>query len=120
LRYLNYTRFGFKNEIHSVRHALAILGDREVRCWVQLIAPVGAGQKTSDLVLCALVRARFGQLVTPLTRHGQADLLLLGPLFMLDVMLEMPMSDIVKKILLDSEAKAVLRGGPIYCARFTS
>jgi len=68
---------------------------------------VGAGQKTSDLVLCALVRARFGELVTPLTRHGQSDLLLLGPLSMLDVMLEMPMSDIVKKILLDSEAKAV-------------
>ncbi|MGA7321967.1 MAG: HDOD domain-containing protein [Candidatus Sulfotelmatobacter sp.] len=29
LRYMNSPRFGFRNEIHSVSHALAILGDRE-------------------------------------------------------------------------------------------
>jgi c-di-GMP-related signal transduction protein len=111
LRYMNSARFGFKSEIHSVRHALAILGDREVRRWVRLIAAVGAGQdKTSDLVLCALVRARFGELLTPLVPHGESDLFLLGLLSMLDVMLEMPISDILEKIPLDSETKAVLRG----------
>lgn len=111
LRYMNSARFGFKNEIHSVRHALAILGDREVRRWVRLIAAVGAGQeKSSDLVLCALVRARFGELLSPLAKHGESDLFLLGLLSMLDVMLEMPMSDILEKIPLDSETKAVLRG----------
>jgi EAL and modified HD-GYP domain-containing signal transduction protein len=113
LRYMNSARFGFKNEIHSVRHALAILGDREVRRWVRLIATVGAGQdKTSDLVLCALVRARFGELISPLVRHGESDLFLLGLLSMLDVMLEMPMSEILEKIPLDSETKAVLRAEP--------
>ncbi|MGA7399218.1 MAG: HDOD domain-containing protein [Candidatus Sulfotelmatobacter sp.] len=113
LRYMNSARFGFRNEIHSVRHALAILGDREVRRWVRLIATVGACQdKTSDLVLCALVRARFGELLAPLARHGDSDLFLLGLLSMLDVMLELPMSEILKKIPLDSETKAVLRGEP--------
>ncbi len=113
LRYMNSAKFGFKNEIHSVRHALSILGDREVRRWVQLIATVGAGQdKTSDHVLCALVRAHFGELLAPLTRHGESDLFLLGLLSMLDVMLEMPMSEILQKIPLDSEIKAVLRGEP--------
>ena len=113
LRYMNSARFGFGNEIHSVRHALAILGDREVRRWVRLIATVGACQdKTSDLVLCALVRARFGELLTPLVRHGESDLFLLGLLSMLDVMLEMPMSAVLEKIPLDSETKAVLRGEP--------
>jgi c-di-GMP-related signal transduction protein len=111
LRYMNSARFGFRNEIHSVRHALSILGDSEVRRWVRLIATVGAGQdKTSDLVLCALVRARFGELLSPLTRHGESDLFLLGLLSMLDVMLEMPMSEILEKIPLDAETKAVLRG----------
>jgi len=111
LRYVNSARFGFRNEIHSVRHALSILGDREVRRWVRLIATVGAGQdKTSDLVLCALVRARFGELLSPFTRHGESDLFLLGLLSMLDVMLEMPMSEILEKIPLDAETKAVLRG----------
>jgi c-di-GMP-related signal transduction protein len=113
LRYMNSAKFGFGSEIHSVRHALAILGDREVRRWVRLIATIGAGQdKTSDLVLCALVRARFGELLAPLTPHGESDLFLLGLLSMLDVMLETPMSEILEKIPLDSETKAVLRGEP--------
>jgi EAL and modified HD-GYP domain-containing signal transduction protein len=111
LRYMNSARFGFRNEIHSVRHALAILGDSEVRRWVRLIATVGAGQdKSSDLVLCALVRARFGELLSPSTRHGDSDLFLLGLLSMLDVMLEMPMAEILEKIPLDAETKMVLRG----------
>jgi EAL and modified HD-GYP domain-containing signal transduction protein len=45
-------------------------------------------------------------------RHGESDLFLLGLLSMLDVILEMPMSDIMEKIPLDSETKAVLRGEP--------
>ena len=113
LRYMNSARFGFRSEIHSVRHALAILGDREVRRWVRLVAIVGAGQdKTSDLVLCALVRGRFAELLGPHVPHGEADLFLLGLLSMLDVMLGMPMSEILTKIPLDSEAKAVLLGKP--------
>lgn len=113
LRYMNSARFGFRSEIHSVRHALSILGEQEVRRWVRLIAIVGAGHdKTSDLVLCALVRARFGELLGPLVPHGEADLFLLGLLSMLDVMLGMPMSEILEKIPLDAETKAVLLGKP--------
>jgi len=113
LRYMNSARFGFKAEIHSVRHALAILGDNEVRRWVRLIAIVGAGQdKTSDLVLSALVRGRFGELLAPHVAHGESDLFLLGLLSMLDVMFGMPMSEILEKIPLDAETKAVLLGKP--------
>jgi c-di-GMP-related signal transduction protein len=113
LRYMNSAHFALRMEVHSVRHALSILGDREVRRWVRLIAVVGAGQdKSSDLVLCALVRARFGELLSPLARHGESDLFLLGLLSMLDVLLETPIADILEKIPVDSETKAVLRGDP--------
>jgi c-di-GMP-related signal transduction protein len=113
LRYMNSAKFGFGSEIHSVRHALSILGEREVRRWVRLIATVGAAQgKTSDLVLCALVRARFGELLSPLVNHGESDLFLLGLLSLLDVMLEMPMSEVLEKIPLDAETKAVLNAQP--------
>jgi c-di-GMP-related signal transduction protein len=113
LRYMNSARFGFKSEIHSVRHALTILGDTEVRRWVGLIATVGAAQdKCSDLVLCALVRGRFGELLSPLVPHGESDLFLMGLLSMLDVILEMPVSAIMDKIPLDGETKAALRGEP--------
>jgi c-di-GMP-related signal transduction protein len=113
LRYLNSPIFGLKNEVHSVRHALSMLGEREVRRWVRLVAAVGAGQeKTSDLVLSALVRARFGELLQPLVPHGDSDLFLLGLLSMLDAMLEMPMSDVLDLVPIDHETKAVLLGKP--------
>jgi c-di-GMP-related signal transduction protein len=113
LRYLNSPVFGLRNEIRSVRHALSMMGEREVRRWVRLVAAVGAGQeKTSDLVLSALVRARFGELLQPLVPHGDSDLFLLGLLSLLDAMLEMPMSDVLDRVPLDHETKAVLLGKP--------
>ena len=113
LRYLNSAVFGFKTEIHSVRHALTILGERDVRKWVRLVAAVGAGQdKTSDLVLSALVRGRFGELLGPLVPHGESDLFLLGLLSLIDVMLEMPMSEVLERIRLDAATKAALLGQP--------
>ena len=44
LRYLNSAAFGFTHEIHSLRHALGLLGEREIRRWVRLVATLGAGQ----------------------------------------------------------------------------
>ncbi len=111
LRYLNSSIFGFKNEIHSVRHALSILGERELRRWVRLVAAVGAGEeKTTDLVLSALVRGRFGDLLAPHVAHGESDLFLLGLLSLIDAMLEMPMPEVLEKIPLDRETKSVLLG----------
>jgi EAL and modified HD-GYP domain-containing signal transduction protein len=111
LRYLNSAAFAFRSEIHSVRHALSILGERDLRRWVRLVAAVGAGQeKTSDLVLSALVRGRFGELLSPQVPHGESDLFLLGLLSLIDAMLEMPMADILDRISLDHATKSVLLG----------
>jgi len=112
LRYLNSAAFGFSNEIHSVRHALAILGEREVRRWIRLVATLGAGQgKSSELVLSAMVRARFCELLSPKIPHGDSDLFLMGLLSMMDVILELSMSQVLDNIPIDQETKSVLLGG---------
>ncbi|MBZ5685027.1 MAG: HDOD domain-containing protein [Acidobacteriia bacterium] len=113
LRYLNSAVFAFKKEIHSVRHALSLLGERDLRRWVRLIAAVGAGQdKTSDLVLSALVRGRFCELLAPKVAHGESDLFLMGLLSLIDAMLETPMQAVLEKIPLDAATNAVLLGQP--------
>ena len=77
------------------------------------VAAVGAGQeKTSDLVLSALVRGRFGELLAPRVQHGESDLFLLGLLSLIDAMMEMPMAEVLEKIPLDHATKAVLIGQP--------
>ncbi len=120
LRYLNSPVFGFGSEIHSVRHALSILGERELRRWVRLVVTlVAAKDRCSELVLSALVRARFCELLSPKIQHGESDLFLLGLLSMIDVILEIPMADVLEQVPIDRETKAVLLGGasrlrPVY------
>ena len=112
LRYLNSASFGFATEIHSVRHALSILGEREVRRWIRLVATLGAGQgKTSELVLSAMVRARFCEVLSPKIPHGDSDLFLMGLLSLMDTILEIPMSQMLDNIPIDQETKSVLLGG---------
>ncbi len=112
LRYLNSAVFGFSSEIHSVRHALSILGEREVRRWIRLVATLGAGQeRSSEMVISALVRARFCELLSPKINHGDSDLFLMGLLSLMDAILEIPIADVVSKIALDQETRSVLLGG---------
>lgn len=113
LRYLNSAAFGFRSEIKSIRHALAILGEREVRRWLRLVATLSAAQgKSSDLVLSALVRARFCELLAPKVKHGDSDLFLVGMISMMDAILEIPMGVVLEGISLDHETKSVLLGQP--------
>jgi len=120
LRYLNSAAFGFRTEIKSIRHALAILGEREVRRWLRLVATLSAGQnKPSDLVLSALVRARFCELLSANVKHGESDLFLMGLLSLMDAILELPMGVVLEGISVDSETKNVLLGqdsllSPVY------
>ncbi|HEX4001917.1 MAG TPA: EAL domain-containing protein [Candidatus Acidoferrales bacterium] len=109
LRYLNSSRFGLSGEVHSVGHALMLLGDRETRRWLHLVATLAAGKsKTSALILAALVRARFCELLG--TKSGQAgsDLFLVGLLSLMDAILDTPMAEILKNVSLDAPCKAAL------------
>ncbi len=112
LRYLNSAAFAFGSEIHSVKHGLSLLGERQVRRWVRLVATLGAAQqKSTELVLMALARARFCELLSPKVSHGDSDLFLLGLLSLIDVMLEVPMATLLEQVPVDQETKAVLLGG---------
>jgi c-di-GMP-related signal transduction protein len=113
LRYMNSAAFGFAAEIHSVRHAFSILGEQEVRRWIRLVATMGAGQdKTSDLVLAALVRARFCELCAPKLQHGNSDLFLMGMLSMMDTILQISMRQVLDQVPVDQQTKALLLGAP--------
>ena len=111
LRYLNSAAFSFATEIQSIRHALAILGERELRRWIRLVATLGAGEnRPSELVLSALVRAHYCELLAPKVKYHDSDPFLLGLLSLMDAILEMPMASILEQVSVDKETKATLLG----------
>ncbi len=111
LRYLNSPAFGLGNEIRSVRHALALLGEREVCRWVRLVTTLSAGQdKSSELVTSALIRARFCELLSIRIPHTGSDLFLMGLMSLMDAILEIPMEKVLEHVALDQESKAALLG----------
>jgi EAL and modified HD-GYP domain-containing signal transduction protein len=101
-----------RNEVHSIRHALTLLGEREVRRWVRLVVTLTVAEnRSSELVNTAMTRARFCELISPRVQHGKSDLFLMGLLSMIDAILEIPMTTVLENISLDYETKAILLGG---------
>jgi c-di-GMP-related signal transduction protein len=110
LRYLNSPLFGFSLEIKSVRHAMAILGERELRHWIRLVVMVSAAeQKCSELVLMGLARARFCELLSKRLQSA-SDLFLMGLLSIMDAILEVPMEVLMDQLPVEREIKAALLG----------
>jgi c-di-GMP-related signal transduction protein len=110
LRYLNSPVFGFSLEIKSIRHAMAVLGERELRRWIRLVVAVSAAeQKCSELVLMGLTRARFCELIG-VRLKSNTDLFLMGLLSVMDAVLEITMDVLLEKLPVDRDTKAALLG----------
>ena len=110
LRYLNSPVFGVALEVKSIRHAMAVLGEREMRRWIRLVVTLGAAeQKCSELVLTGLTRARFCELLS-VRLQSSSDLFLMGLLSVMDAILEIGMDVLLDQLPVEHETKAALLG----------
>lgn len=113
LRYLNSPIFFLPVEIHSIPHALSLLGERGARKWVSLVVIACMGEdKPQELMMLPLVRARFCESLAPLAAMaGSAnDLFLLGLLSAVDAILDMKMKDVLDEISIRAEIREALLG----------
>ncbi|HKS80690.1 MAG TPA: HDOD domain-containing protein [Candidatus Acidoferrales bacterium] len=113
LRYLNSPIFFLPVEIHSIPHALSLLGERGARKWVSLVVIACMGEdKPQELMMLPLVRARFCESLAPLAAmDGSAnDLFLLGLLSAVDAILDMKMKDVLDEISIRAEIREALLG----------
>jgi c-di-GMP-related signal transduction protein len=109
LRYLNSPLLGLSSPVLSVRNALTLLGERETVRWIRMATTLVMGQeKSSDLVLSSLVRARFCELVSAKVQHGNSDVFLMGMLSLIDAILAVPIGMVVAELALDPDVKAQL------------
>jgi len=129
LRYLNSPLLGLPAPVLSIRHALNLLGERESVRWLRMATTLVMGQeKSSDLVLSSLVRARFCELVAPRVEHGATDLFLMGMLSLMDAILAVPIGMVIEELSLapdirpscsvqDGQADAPFAVTTLWCAR---
>jgi c-di-GMP-related signal transduction protein len=109
LRHLNSPLLGLSSPVVSVRNALTLLGEHESVRWIRMATTLVMGQeKSSDLVLSSLVRARFCELIAPKVEHGNSDLFLMGMLSLIDAILSVPIGVVIGELHLDANIKAQL------------
>lgn len=114
LRYLNSPLLGLRTEIHSVRQALILLGEREFRRWVSIFAIVAmSGGKPPELVRTALTRAYFCEEFSSAAHLGEkkAALFLMGLLSVADALLDKPIAEVLRSLPVAEEVKTALTGG---------
>lgn len=113
LKFMNSVWFGLRYEVHSIKHALVLLGPKEVRKWATLLAVADAGEdKPRELLLRSLTRARAAeQLADSAGMSGvAAELFLMGMFSVIDALMDRPMADILEELPLNADVKGALLG----------
>lgn len=113
LRLINSSFFGFSTKIESLRHALVLLGEREIRKWASLLALTGlAYDKPRELVSLSVMRARFCESLAPAVglRDRGSDCFLLGMFSLLDALVDRSLAAILRELPLAEDVRQGLLG----------
>lgn len=114
LKFINSLSFGFRSEIRSIKQALVLLGQKELSKWLSLIALKGiGGNKPDELIITAICRGRFCELVAPRVglKDRSSDLFLMGMFSLIDAFLDQPLPDILTELPICEDIKHALLGG---------
>ena len=114
LRYLNSAAFGWRYEITSLRHALALMGLRPLRKWALMMGLLSlASDRPRALVVTSLARARFAERLgaeSGLDEHD-LELFLTGMLSVADAMVGRPLEEILSGLAVPESVRDALLGG---------
>jgi c-di-GMP-related signal transduction protein len=105
---------GLRTEIHSVRHAMTLLGEIEFRRWVSIVAIVAmASDKPPELIRTALTRAFFCEEISrPIGMAPEgSNLFLMGLLSVTDAILDRPIGEILATLPVSLDVSTALCGG---------
>jgi EAL and modified HD-GYP domain-containing signal transduction protein len=118
LRLVNSPAYAIRGPMTSMRQALLMIGEDEFRKLVTVASATSFGGRfhtPSELILLALHRARFCELLAPAAGQLAGEQYLIGLLSAFDAILQMPTAEILQMLPLRDEASGVLLGkaGPV-------
>lgn len=115
LRFVNSAAFGLKTTVQSIKHALALLGEAEVRKLLSLIILSSLGtDKPHELLRSSIIRAKFCESLSAALGYEKemSSFFLVGMFSMVDAFLDRPMEEILDDLPLKSDIKSALLGKP--------
>lgn len=111
LRLVNSGAYGRNHEVRSLQDALVLVGEQQFRkLMMNAIATETCRNRSSELLVHVIHRARFLEVMAPFTGESPTEQYLFGLLSLMDVMLDMPMADLVAALPLRKEIKEALTG----------
>jgi len=121
LRFLNSAYFYRLQKVKTIKHAIAYLGEKELRRFLMLVLiSEFSNDKPDELVRLVLVRAKFCELMGEMSPHAalSAELFLLGLFSALDTMLNTSMKKVLDKLPVSDQLESALVNGTGILARF--
>ncbi len=104
-------RMAVNSEITSIRHAAAMLGQRELKKWINTaVANKLYADKPNEITRLSLLRAKFAENLAPaFSLAAQApELFLMGLFSVLDLILSKPMEEALKMVQVSKEIREAL------------
>lgn len=104
-------RLTVNSEITSIRHAVAMIGQKELKKWINSAVTKELCQdKPSEITRISLIRAKFAELLAPSFELASQDqeLFLMGLFSVMDVILDMPMEEALKIVSVSKQLESAL------------
>lgn len=114
LRYLNSPLLGRNGEVKDIPRAVRLLGEKEFRRWISIVAVVSmAIGKPLELARMAVLRGYFCEELAEAAGHAaeSSELFLMGLLSVADALLGRPMQRILENLPLSENIEVALLGG---------
>ena len=111
LRFINMMNPDRSRKIDSIRNAVAILGQNEVKKWASIAISVGMGEdRPSEVTRLSLIRAKFAENLAPAFELAlkSGSLFISGLFSLLDVILQMPLGKAIEEVAASGEIRDAL------------
>jgi EAL and modified HD-GYP domain-containing signal transduction protein len=111
LRYINSAYFRRVIEISSIKHAVTLLGEKEIRRFLSLVAMAGlAGGKPNELIRISIIRAKFCEILAEegVIRANSSEAFTLGLFSLIDAIMDDSMETLMEKLSLSDKIRQAL------------
>ncbi|WP_446899006.1 EAL and HDOD domain-containing protein [Clostridium sp. LBM24168] len=114
LKLINSAKYFFKDKIISIRQAITLLGERDIKKWIYFVCmkPI-CNDRPSIIMIESLLRAEFSELLAKKSKKSsqyQFNAYLTGIMSLMDVILQKPLYEILDELMVPQEVKYALLG----------